>query len=76
MSDAHEYLRRPETPEERSMHVSKPEYDGSGWGPEEEEEFDVGTPDSVIRHPLPPPLVTLQLFPNRLLQSRHHLVRS
>jgi hypothetical protein len=54
MSDAHEYLRRPETPEERSMHVSKPEYDGSGWGPEEEEEFDVGTPDSVIRHPLPP----------------------
>jgi hypothetical protein len=34
------------------MPTSKPEYDGTGWGSEEEEEFDTGTPDSVIRHPL------------------------
>ncbi len=33
--------------------VSRPEYDGSGWGPEEEES-DPGTPNSVIRHPMPP----------------------
>lgn len=54
MAQAHEYLQRPETPQERQMPVSRPEYDGTGWGPEEEdEEFDVGTPDSVIRHPIP-----------------------
>jgi hypothetical protein len=49
---AHEYLQRPETPQERQMPTSRPEYDGTGWGSDEEEEFDVGTPDSVIRHPL------------------------
>lgn len=55
MSDAQDYLRRPSTPEERQVPSSRPEYDGSGWGPEEEEDtFEVGTPDSVIRHPLPP----------------------
>ena len=54
MSDAQDYLRRPSTPEEREIPVSRPEYDGSGWGPEEEDTYEVGTPDSVIRHPLPP----------------------
>jgi hypothetical protein len=52
-SDVHEYLRRPETPEQRQILSSRPEYDGSGWGPEDDEEIDVGTPDSVIRHPIP-----------------------
>ncbi|CAG8974816.1 hypothetical protein HYALB_00000430 [Hymenoscyphus albidus] len=60
MSKAHEYLQRPETPQERKMPSSKPEYDGTGWGSEEEDEYDEepGTPDSVIRHPMvhdPPP---------------------
>jgi hypothetical protein len=54
MSDAHEYLRRSSTPEDRQRPSSRPEYDGSGWGPEEEDTFEVGTPDSVIRHPVPP----------------------
>jgi hypothetical protein len=57
MAQAHEYLQRPETPPQRRMPVSKPEYDGSGWGPEEEEEeeeSDLGTPESVIRHPICP----------------------
>ncbi|KXJ94635.1 cell division protein anillin-domain-containing protein [Microdochium bolleyi] len=47
-SDNHEQARRPRTPEK---FVSKPEYDGSGWGePEEDEE--PGTPESVIHHPM------------------------
>jgi len=54
MSAVHEYLQRPETPQERPLPVSRPEYDGSGWGPEEDDEFETGTPDSVIRHPAPP----------------------
>ncbi|KAK0118689.1 Bud site selection protein bud4 [Cadophora gregata] len=55
MAQAHEYLQRPETPEERQQPVSRPEYDGTGWGPEEDEEqYDVGTPDSVIHNPVPP----------------------
>jgi len=57
MSQAQAYLQRPETPQERPMPTSRPEYDGSGWGPEEDDEFEVGTPDSVIRHnfePSPP----------------------
>jgi hypothetical protein len=54
MSDAHKYLRRPETPEECQIPSTRPEYDGSGWGPEEEDAFEVGTPDSVIRHQVPP----------------------
>lgn len=41
---------RPRTPERR---MSKPEYDGSGWGePEDEEDDEPGTPDSVIHHPM------------------------
>lgn len=52
MSDAQAYLQRPYTPEPKPM--SKPEYDGSGWGePEEdEEEEEPGTPESVIHHPI------------------------
>ncbi|EXA49526.1 hypothetical protein FOQG_00915 [Fusarium oxysporum f. sp. raphani 54005] len=51
MADAHAYLQRPFTPE----HLSKPEYDGTGWGdPEDEYDDDCpSTPDSVIHHPVP-----------------------
>ncbi|KAI1100003.1 DUF1709-domain-containing protein [Jackrogersella minutella] len=60
MSDAQAYLQRPYTPEKRRIShkpLSKPEYDGSGWGePEEEEEEyleeEPGTPESVIHHPV------------------------
>jgi hypothetical protein len=52
MTQAHEYLRRPETPEQRPLPTLKPEYDGSGWGPEDDEEYESGTPDSVIHNPL------------------------
>ena len=39
--------QRPHTP------MTKPEYDGSGWGyPDDEYDEDPGTPDSVIHHPL------------------------
>ncbi|KAI0381002.1 DUF1709-domain-containing protein [Hypomontagnella monticulosa] len=51
MSDAQAFLQRPYTPEK----MSKPEYDGSGWGEpeeEEEEEEEPGTPESVIHHPV------------------------
>ena len=51
MSDAHKYLRRSDTPEGQQRPSPRPEYDGSGWGPEEP--FEVGTPDSIIRHPVP-----------------------
>jgi len=48
MADAHAYLQRPYTPDQT---LSKPEYDGSGWG--DDDEFDEpGTPDSVIHHPV------------------------
>lgn len=55
-------LDRPFTPNQRlSRSLTKPEYDGSGWGePEEgdeaEEAYDdePGTPDSVIHHPIIP----------------------
>ncbi|KAI0180231.1 DUF1709-domain-containing protein [Hypoxylon sp. FL1284] len=51
MSDAQAYLQRPYTPE--AKHMSKPVYDGSGWGePEEEEDDEPGTPESVIHHPI------------------------
>ncbi|ODA79991.1 hypothetical protein RJ55_02949 [Drechmeria coniospora] len=41
---------RPRTPE-RPM--SKPEYDGAGWGePEDGSDDEPGTPDSVIHHPM------------------------
>ncbi|KAH8805565.1 hypothetical protein F5884DRAFT_860170 [Xylogone sp. PMI_703] len=56
MSDVQDYLKRPETPEQEvEKALPKPDYDGSGWGPEEEEEFDTGTPDSVLLHPIVPP---------------------
>ncbi len=43
------FLQRPCTPDNRRM--SKPEYDGSGWG--DDDEYDSpGTPDSVIHHPV------------------------
>ncbi|KAG7131647.1 Bud site selection protein BUD4 like [Verticillium longisporum] len=49
MTDARAFLQRPYTPDQ----LSKPEYDGSGWGEPDEEEFDEpGTPDSVIHHPV------------------------
>ncbi|KAJ8122195.1 hypothetical protein ONZ43_g1548 [Nemania bipapillata] len=44
--------QRPQTP---MIPISKPEYDGSGWGEpeeEEEEEEEPGTPESVIHHPI------------------------
>ncbi|KAI0816479.1 cell division protein anillin-domain-containing protein [Xylaria sp. FL0064] len=40
--------QRPQTP--RHL-MSKPEYDGSGWG-EPEDEDEPGTPESVIHHPI------------------------
>lgn len=47
MAEAHAYLQRPYTP------LSKPEYDGSGWGePEDEYGDEPGTPESVIHHPM------------------------
>ena len=50
MAEAHAYLQRPYTPEQP---LSKPEYDGTGWGDDEEFEPEPGTPDSVIHHPMP-----------------------
>src|SRR5207247_5057989 len=46
--DFREFEHRPSTPE----HIlSKPEYDGTGWG--EPDEYDEpGTPESVIHHPV------------------------
>ncbi|KAJ3538513.1 hypothetical protein NM208_g5878 [Fusarium decemcellulare] len=50
MADAHAFLQRPFTPEQP---LSKPEYDGTGWGdPEDEYDEDPGTPESVIHHPI------------------------
>lgn len=44
-------LQRPFAPK---LTLSKPEYDGSGWGePDEEDEEEPKTPDSVIHRPLP-----------------------
>ncbi|CAK7202616.1 Bud site selection protein bud4 [Sporothrix eucalyptigena] len=47
-------VARPQTPECKiqTKHLSKPEYDGSGWGDDEEFEDEPGTPDSVIHHPV------------------------
>jgi hypothetical protein len=51
MADAHAYLQRPCTPEQA---MSKPEYDGSGWGePDDELDDEPGTPESVIHHRMP-----------------------
>ena len=66
MSDAHDFLKRSETPEQSTTPTepltpeqprpmsAKPEYDGTGWGSDDEDEFEIGTPESVIRHPMPP----------------------
>ncbi len=48
MGEAHDSLQRPFTPDKP---MSKPEYDGSGWGDDDEFE-EPGTPDSVIHHPV------------------------
>lgn len=53
MAEAPASLQRPSTPEHLT---SKPEYDGSGWGePDEYDEEEPKTPDSVIHRPLPEP---------------------
>ncbi|KAG5925201.1 hypothetical protein E4U42_004453 [Claviceps africana] len=50
--ESSEPVKRPVTPAQR---LSKPEYDGSGWGaPDEEDDAEEpNTPDSVVHHPLP-----------------------
>lgn len=48
LEEARAFLQRPFTPEQL---MSKPEYDGSGWGEDEFEE-EPGTPESVIHHPM------------------------
>jgi hypothetical protein len=54
VTDAQANLERPFTPEQQlTRSLTKPEYDGSGWGEPEEEYEDPGTPDSVIHHPIP-----------------------
>jgi hypothetical protein len=50
MAAAQAFLQRPYTPEQP---MSKPEYDGTGWGTPEDEYEEPGTPDSVIHHPMP-----------------------
>ncbi|KAJ4304384.1 Bud site selection protein bud4 [Collariella sp. IMI 366227] len=46
--------QRPFTPEQQlTRSLTKPEYDGSGWGEPEEGFDEPGTPDSVIHRPLP-----------------------
>ncbi|KAL2156158.1 hypothetical protein VTH82DRAFT_903 [Thermothelomyces myriococcoides] len=56
-SDAQaEQQQRPNTPKlQLSSSLTKPEYDGSGWGEPEEELDEPGTPESVIHHPVPDP---------------------
>ncbi|KAK4123816.1 DUF1709-domain-containing protein [Parathielavia appendiculata] len=54
MNDAQALAPRPFTPEQQlTRSLTKPEYDGSGWGEPEEAYDEPGTPDSVIHHPLP-----------------------
>lgn len=62
MADAQAFLQRPFTPEHpQRASLSKPEYDGSGWGQpddeyddeEDEDDDEPGTPESVIHHPVP-----------------------
>ncbi|GAB1320496.1 Bud site selection protein bud4 [Madurella fahalii] len=52
IADTPASLQRPLTPEEQlTRSLTKPEYDGSGWG---EDEYDEpGTPESVIHRPMP-----------------------
>ncbi|KAK0623398.1 cell division protein anillin-domain-containing protein [Immersiella caudata] len=52
VADTHA-LPRPETPEQKlTRSLTKPEYDGSGWGDLEDEFDEPGTPESVIHHPV------------------------
>ncbi|KAL2164467.1 hypothetical protein VTH06DRAFT_3683 [Thermothelomyces fergusii] len=45
---------RPNTPQQPlTRSLTKPEYDGSGWGEPEEAPDEPGTPESVIHHPIP-----------------------
>ncbi|KAK2600291.1 Bud site selection protein bud4 [Conoideocrella luteorostrata] len=52
LQNTSEPAKRPVTPTRR---LSKPEYDGTGWGEPDEEEYidEPGTPDSVIHHSVP-----------------------
>ncbi len=55
---------RPFTPEQQlTRSLTKPEYDGSGWGEPEEAYDEPGTPDSVIHHPI---------FPTREEEAARH----
>ncbi|KAL2271628.1 hypothetical protein VTJ83DRAFT_999 [Remersonia thermophila] len=52
--DAPAASERPFTPEQQlTRSLTKPEYDGSGWGDPEDAFDEPGTPESVIHHPLP-----------------------
>ncbi|KAK3313845.1 cell division protein anillin-domain-containing protein [Apodospora peruviana] len=54
IADAQAYVQRPVTPDQKLRRsLTKPEYDGSGWGEPEDEYEEPGTPDSVIHHPMP-----------------------
>ncbi|KAJ3942293.1 Bud site selection protein bud4 [Colletotrichum fioriniae] len=50
MTELQAEMQRPVTPK----HLSKPDYDGSGWGDPEDEEYEEepGTPESVIHRPM------------------------
>ncbi|GJC90880.1 bud site selection protein bud4 [Colletotrichum liriopes] len=49
MTDVQAQMQRPSTPKQ----LSKPDYDGSGWGdPEDEYDEEPGTPESVIHRPM------------------------
>ncbi|KAL2024382.1 hypothetical protein VTK56DRAFT_8193 [Thermocarpiscus australiensis] len=53
-ADAQADVHRPFTPEQQlTTSLTKPEYDGSGWGEPEEGYDEPGTPESVIHHPIP-----------------------
>lgn len=53
--DAQAFLQRPFTPEQQlTRSLTKPEYDGSGWGEPEEGYDEPGTPESVIHRPILP----------------------
>ncbi|KAL1842741.1 hypothetical protein VTJ49DRAFT_4379 [Mycothermus thermophilus] len=52
--DSQTASKRPITPEEQlARSLTKPEYDGSGWGDPEDAFDEPGTPESVIHHPVP-----------------------
>lgn len=77
MADAHAFLQRPFTPEP----LSKPEYDGSGWGePEEEHDEGPGTPDSVIHHPIhqeeDPPETPLEVKNSPAIPERYATIKA